>query len=45
MELANLRKEIDTLDRDIIKLLSKRFSLVDKIAEQKKVLYIEAHQP
>lgn len=37
MVLDDLRKEIDTIDRAIIELLAKRFSVVKKIGEYKKI--------
>ena len=34
--LADLRKKIDVVDKDILALVLKRFELVDKVAEVKK---------
>lgn len=34
--ISQLREEVDTIDRTLLKLLSKRMKLVQKIAEQKK---------
>jgi len=36
MPLSSLRKEIDKLDNDLIKLLKKRLKVVEKIAKVKK---------
>ncbi|MBQ0110513.1 MAG: chorismate mutase [Oscillospiraceae bacterium] len=36
MNLEELRKEIDLTDREIIKLLSNRFELAEKIGEYKQ---------
>lgn len=45
MELKKMRLEIDSLDSEIISLLSKRFKIVKKVANYKKTYSLEAHQP
>lgn len=45
MDLDNLRKQIDNLDNDIIKLLNNRISVVQKIGEAKKKSGSEIYVP
>jgi chorismate mutase len=45
MELEEVRRQIDELDSEIIKLLDKRFLLVEKVVEIKKEKNIETVQP
>lgn len=40
-ELANIRKEIDIIDKEIIELLAKRLSLMPKISRYKKIKNLE----
>ena len=35
-ELAELRKKIDEIDKELLALVLKRFDLVDRVAEVKK---------
>ncbi len=44
MELTRLRNEIDLVDTEIIILLQKRFEVIDRIAEYKKLNSIEVVQ-
>lgn len=41
--LDNLRKQIDTLDEKIVELLKKRYELVDKAVEIKKIEHLEIY--
>ena len=43
--LADLRKKIDVVDKDILALVLKRFELVDKVAEVKKANKIPVFVP
>lgn len=43
--LADLRKKIDIVDKDILALFLKRFELVDKVAEVKKANKIPVFVP
>ena len=43
--LENYRNQIDTLDFEIIYLLSRRFQIVNEIGTIKKEAWVEAHQP
>ena len=43
-ELNDLRKQIDEIDDNIVKLLSERFAVVKKVGEYKKIHGIEILQ-
>ena len=43
--LENFREQIDTIDNEIIYLLSRRFDLVEQIWNIKKEMWEEAFQP
>lgn len=42
--IDNLRKEIDAVDADLVKLLAKRLDLVRQVGEEKKKEGVEVHQ-
>ena len=43
--LENYRNQIDTIDFEIIYLLSRRFQIVEEIGNIKKAEWIDAYQP
>ncbi len=43
--LKNFRNQIDTIDEEMIYLLSRRFELVKQIGNLKKEIWAKAHQP
>lgn len=43
--LSELRNQIDTIDKEIVYLLSRRFNLVESIWDIKKVTWMQALQP
>lgn len=43
--LQGLRDQIDEVDRQILELLAERNHIVDRIAEVKKELGMQSHQP
>ena len=45
MELEELRKNIDSIDRQILEILAKRMELVSKVAQYKKEKGITLKQP
>ncbi len=45
MDLIELRKEIDQIDREFLDILSKRMKLIPKVAEYKKKNNIKRYQP
>jgi len=45
MELDELREHIDRLDREILRILAERMSLIPKVAEYKKKHNVERYQP
>lgn len=44
LELKDLRKEIDSLDKLLLTVLKKRFKLVEKVSRVKKKLQLPTHQ-
>lgn len=43
--LWELRNQIDTIDKEIVYLLSRRFNLVESIWDVKKITWMQALQP
>ncbi len=45
MELETIRKEIDFLDNELLKIITKRMALMPEIVKIKKELNLPIHQP
>lgn len=45
MEITEIRKQLDEIDKELLNIIAKRMSLIPKIAEYKKEHNVQRHQP
>jgi len=45
MELEEIRKKIDEIDHELVKLIDERFTLIERIIEVKNTLGMDTFQP